>query len=55
LVKAMYEKMDARKNVVEKEGLKSSDNLKIAKIKVKFATLFNIGKTESTIDEKIAE
>lgn len=54
LVKAMYEKMDAQKNVVEKEGLKTSDNLKIAKTKAKFVVLFNTNKTEAKIEEKAA-
>lgn len=39
-VKAWYEALDARKNTVEKEGLSSSDNNKIAGIKVKFAPMF---------------
>ena len=53
-VKAMYEKMDAQKNVVEKAGLKGADNMKIAVVKAKFATLFNIGKTEAKLEEKAA-
>jgi hypothetical protein len=39
-VKAWYEALDARKNTVEKEGLSSSDNGKIANIKLKFAPKF---------------
>ncbi len=54
LVKAMYEKMDAQKNIVEKQGLKTADNLKIAKLKIQFATLFNIGKGDAKISEKQA-
>ena len=36
-VKAIYEKLGARKNVIEKD-LAAADNLKIAKLKLKFGT-----------------
>jgi hypothetical protein len=39
-IKAYYEALDARKNTVEKEGLSSSDNNKIAGLKLKFAPAF---------------
>lgn len=39
-IKAMYEALDAHKNKVEKEGLSSHDNNKIAEIKFKFAPRF---------------
>ena len=39
-IKALYEALDSRKNTVEKEGLSSHDNLKIAEIKFKFAPKF---------------
>lgn len=39
-IKAMYEALDAHKNTVEKEGLSSSDNAKIAELKLKFAPKF---------------
>lgn len=39
-IKAYYEALDARKNTVEKEGLSSSDNGKIAALKLKFAPAF---------------
>jgi len=39
-IKAMYEALDARKNTVEKEGLSSHDNRKIAELKFKFAPKF---------------
>src|SRR5690606_38343269 len=39
-IKNMYEALDARKNTVEKEGLSSSDNAKIAELKIKFAPKF---------------
>ena len=39
-IKAMYEALDAHKNKVEKEGLSSKDNGKIAELKFKFAPKF---------------
>jgi hypothetical protein len=39
-VKAWYEALDTRKNTVEKEGLSSDDNGKIASLKLKFAPSF---------------
>lgn len=39
-IKAMYEALDAHKNKVEKEGLTSKDNAKIAELKFKFAPKF---------------
>jgi len=39
-IKAMYEALDAHKNKVEKEGLSSRDNGKIAELKFKFAPKF---------------
>lgn len=39
-IKQMYEALDSRKNAVEKEGLSTGDNLKIAAIKTKFAPVF---------------
>lgn len=38
-VKVLYEALDSRKNAVEKEGLKSADNLKIAGLKVKYSAI----------------
>lgn len=43
-IKALYEALDSRKNTVEKEGLTSSDNNKIASIKFKFAPMFKINR-----------
>ena len=43
-VKLMYEALDSRKNTVEKEGLTSEDNGKIASIKFKFAPMFKINR-----------
>lgn len=36
--------LDSRKNTVEKEGLTSEDNGKIASIKFKFGPMFNINR-----------
>ena len=43
-VKLMYEALDNRKNTVEKEGLSSSDNTKIASIKFKFSPMFKVNR-----------
>ncbi|WP_293872524.1 hypothetical protein [Flavobacterium sp.] len=43
-VKLIYEALDSRKNTVEKEGLSSSDNMKIASIKFKFAPMFKVNR-----------
>jgi hypothetical protein len=43
-VKMMYEALDNRKNTVEKEGLSSDDNGKIAKIKLEFAPMFKLNR-----------
>jgi hypothetical protein len=43
-VKLMYEALDTRKNKVEKEGLSSSDNTKIASIKFKFAPMLKVNR-----------
>jgi hypothetical protein len=55
-VKLMYEALDSRKNTVEKEGLSSEDNGKIAGIKLKFAPMFKVNrigaKAEETADAK---
>ncbi len=50
-VKAIYEALDARKNTVEKEGLSSHDNMKIAELKVKFAPKFKIDRMGAKGDE----
>ena len=46
-VKTMYEALDSRKNTVEKQGLSSSDNMKIAGLKIKFAPMFKIKRLEA--------
>lgn len=38
-INVLYEALDTRKNTVEKEGLKGSDNLKIAGLKIRYATI----------------
>ncbi len=42
--KLIYEALDSRKNTVEKEGLSSEDNAKIASIKLKFAPMFKVNR-----------
>jgi len=43
-VKLMYEALDSRKNTVEKEGLSSDDNRKIASLKLKFAPMYTLNR-----------
>lgn len=43
-IKVLYEALDNRKNVVEKEGLSTADNLKIAGLKVKFAPMLAVNR-----------
>lgn len=43
-IKLMYEALDSRKNTVEKEGLSSKDNLKIAGLKLKFAPMYTLNR-----------
>ncbi len=50
-VKAWYEALDTRKNTVEKEGLSSEDNGKIANIKLKFAPKFRWERLTAKGDE----
>ena len=47
----MYEALDSRKNTVENEGLSSSDNMKIASLKVKFAPTYTINRTGAKSEE----
>lgn len=42
--KLLFEALDARKNTVEKEGLSSEDNGKIASIKVKLSPMFKFNR-----------
>jgi hypothetical protein len=50
-IKAWYEALDNRKNTVEKEGLSSEDNGKIARIKTKFAPSFKWERMTAKGDE----
>ena len=49
-IKVLYEALDTRKNEIEKD-LATSDNLKIAKLKVEFATIKAVKRPMSKIDE----
>jgi len=50
-VKLMYEALDSRKNTVEKEGLSSEDNRKIAGLKVKFAPMYTVNRMGAKSEE----
>lgn len=50
-IKAMYEALDAHKNTVEKQGLTSENNGKIAAIKLKFAPKFKWERVGAKADE----
>lgn len=50
-IKMLYEALDSRKNTVEKEGLTSADNLKIAALKVQFAPMYKINRSEAKSEE----
>ena len=50
-VKLMYEALDSRKNTVEKEGLSSEDNRKIAGLKVKFSPMLTVNRMGAKSDE----
>lgn len=55
-IKLIYEAIDTRKNTVENEGLTSSDNRKIAGLKLKFAPMYTLNrmgaKSEENADAK---
>ena len=55
-IKMMYEALDSRKNTVEKEGLTSEDNRKVAGLKLKFAPMYTLNrmgaKSEETAEAK---
>src|SRR5690606_25653732 len=50
-IKLLWEALDTRKNTVEKEGLSSSDNLKIAGLKTRFATFFKANRISAKSEE----
>ena len=51
MVKAMYEALDSRKNTVEKEGLSTADNLKIAELKLKLAPKMKLARVSAKAEE----
>lgn len=50
-IKLLYEALDSRKNTVEKEGLSSEDNRKIAGLKVKFAPMYTLNRMGAKSEE----
>ncbi|MCL9806281.1 hypothetical protein NAT51_12155 [Flavobacterium amniphilum] len=50
-IKTMYEALDSRKNTVEKEGLSSEDNRKIAGLKLKFAPMYRLNRMGAKSEE----
>jgi hypothetical protein len=50
-IKLMYEALDSRKNTVEKEGLSSDDNKKIAGLKLKFAPMLTVNRIGAKTEE----
>ncbi len=50
-IKLIYEAIDTRKNTVEKEGLTSSDNRKIAGLKLKFAPMYTLNRMGAKSEE----
>ncbi|PAM93431.1 hypothetical protein B4N84_17970 [Flavobacterium sp. IR1] len=53
-IKLMYEALDSRKNTVEKEGLTSEDNRKIAGLKLKFAPMYTLNRMGAKSEENKA-
>lgn len=50
-IKLMYEGLGNRKNTVEKEGLSSEDNRKIAGLKLKFAPMYTLKRMSAKTSE----
>ncbi|MDO9275261.1 MAG: hypothetical protein Q7T92_06915 [Lutibacter sp.] len=50
-IKLLYEALDSRKNTVEKEGLSSDDNKKIAGLKLKFAPMLKFNRVSAKTEE----
>jgi hypothetical protein len=50
-IKIVYEALDSRKNTVEKEGLTSHDNNKIALLKLKFAPMYTLNRMGAKSEE----
>lgn len=53
-IKLLYEALDAHKNTVEREGLSSEDNRKIAGLKMKFAPMLKVNRAGAKSDENAA-
>ncbi len=52
-VKVLYEALDTRKNVVEKEGIATEDNLKIAKKKIEFSAINAMERPMTKVEENM--
>ena len=50
-IKLLYEALDNRKNTVEKEGLSSEDNRKIAGLKLKFGPMYTVNRMGTKSEE----
>lgn len=50
-IKLLYEAIDTRKNTVENEGLTTSDNGKIAALKLKFAPMYTLNRMGAKSEE----
>ncbi len=50
-IKLLYEALDTRKNEVEKDGISTADNLKIAGLKTRFATFFKLNRITAKSNE----
>lgn len=50
-IKLIYEALDSRKNAVEKEGITTKDNIKIAGLKIKFTTIYQINRATAKYRE----
>ncbi len=50
-IKLLYEAIDTRKNTVENEGLSSSDNRKIAALKLKFSPMYTVNRMGAKSEE----
>ena len=52
-IKMLYEALDTRKNTVEKEGLSSKNNIKIAGLKIKFSTMYTVNRATAKSKENV--
>ncbi|MES2864187.1 MAG: hypothetical protein V4666_08725 [Bacteroidota bacterium] len=52
-VKLLYEALDARKNIVEENGLSSSDYNKISLLKLKFGPMYRLNRLGAKSDEDL--